>query len=67
MGKNVLYNPQTHTIHFQGCCCHSKGSNPSWLRFETEDEALAYDGRGARVCKPCQKKREEIMKEANRK
>ena len=62
MEKNVLFNPRTHAIHFQGCCYHSKRIDSSWLCFETEDEVLAYDGRGARVCKLCQTKRDEVMK-----
>ena len=58
-----LYNPKRHTLHIKGYCQHTKGSCAEYSVFETEDEALAYDGRAVSMCKLCQKKREKIMEE----
>ena len=61
MREKYLYNPGSHTLHIVGCCCHTKGINPGYIPFNTEDEALAYEGRGVRMCKTCQKERDKRM------
>lgn len=57
-----LYNTKTDTLHIEGYCRHA---NPrmGYMRFFSEDEALAYDGRAVKLCKICQKAREKEMRE----
>ena len=61
MREKYLYNPGTHTLHIVGYCCHTNGIKPEYKPFNTENEALAYDGRGVRMCKTRQKEREKRM------
>ncbi len=59
MGKEVfLYNKTTHRLHIKGYCQHAKSPYTGFIQFQSEDEALAYDGRAVGMCKLCQKKRE---------
>lgn len=59
-----VYNKNTHTLHIEGYCVHAKRSpsDSHLLYFDTEDEALAYDGRAVGLCKLCRKKREKELK-----
>lgn len=59
MKEKFLYNPKTHTLHIKGLCQHSKGKCPEYIPFDSEDAALAYDGRAVGMCKICQRKREQ--------
>ena len=61
-----LYNPKRHTLHIKGLCPHSKGSCPDYIAFDSEDDALAYDGHSVGMCKLCQKKREAKTKAAKK-
>lgn len=54
-----LYNEKRRTLHIKGFCCHTKGANSEYLPFDTESEALAYDGRAVSLCKLCEKEREK--------
>ena len=63
MKELFLYNTKRCTLHIKGYCQHTKGACTEYVSFNTENEALAYDGRAVRLCKLCQKKREEIMEE----
>lgn len=58
-----LYNQKRHTLHIKDYCPHSKGICPDYISFDTEDAALAYDGRAVSMCKLCLKKREQLIKE----
>lgn len=58
-----LYNPKRHTLHIEGYCAHSKGIHPDYIRFDTEDAVLTYDGRAVGLCKICQKEREKRLEE----
>ena len=58
MKEVFLYNERTHTIHIEGYCPYAS-RNLGYLVFKSEDDALARDGRAARMCKRCQKRREE--------
>ena len=61
MGKEMfLYNTKTHRLHIKGYCQHTNSPYTGFLQFNSEDEALAYDGRAVGMCKICQKKREQI-------
>ena len=62
MPEVFLYNKSTDTLHIEGYCRHA---NPrmGYLKFGSEDEVLAYDGRAVGMCKLCQKKRERLLKE----
>jgi len=57
MKETFLYNAKTRTLHIKGYCPHTKGINTGFIQFQTEDEALAYDGRAVGMCKICQRKR----------
>lgn len=58
-----FYNERTHRLHIEGYCKDSK-ILPFHVRFfESEDEALAFDGRAVGMCKICQKKKEKLLGE----
>ena len=64
MSKLYIYNTNTHTLHIEGCCPHAlrtAAKLPNIMYFNSEDEALAYDGRAVGLCKLCQKKREKQL------
>lgn len=64
MSKKFIYNSKTHILHIEGYCVHAKKGLSSYhLEFDTETEALAYDGRSVAMCKICEKKRLQKMKE----
>jgi hypothetical protein len=63
MGEVFLYNTKIHTLHIKGYCTHTNGLCADSLSFDSENEALAYDGRAVGLCKLYQKKREQIIKE----
>ena len=59
-----IYNLKTHTLHIEGFCSQTFAGmhlGDDHKRFSTEDEALAFDGRGVGMCKNCQRKREEVI------
>lgn len=59
MAEKYFYNTKTHRLHIVGYCRESKMLPYNVKFFETEDEALAYDGRAVGLCKLCQKAREK--------
>ncbi len=59
-----FYNERTHRLHIMGYCKESKPLPYHVRFFNTEDEAMAFDGRAVGLCKTCQKKREKKMEEA---
>ena len=62
MKEKFAYNPKTHRLHIVGYCCHTEPHvPPEWMTFDTEDDALAYDGRAVGLCKLCQKARERKL------
>lgn len=61
MKEKYLYNPKRHTLHIKGYCMHTKGGCSDYIPFDSEDEALAYDGRSVGMCKSCLKEREKRM------
>lgn len=63
MGEQYLYNAKRNKLHIKGYCQFTKGLCADYISFNTENEAVAYDGRSVSMCKLCQKKREQIMKE----
>ena len=63
MGEQYLYNTKRNKLHIKGYCQFTKGLCTDYISFNTENEAVAYDGRSVSMCKFCQKKREQIMKE----
>lgn len=62
MQKKYVYNKATHCLHIVGYCPWASGGCDNMIYFNTEDEALAYDGRAVGLCKRCQKKRESMQK-----
>ncbi len=63
MKEKFLYNPKTNKLHIKGYCQHTKGLCADYIAFDTENEAIAYDGRAVGMCKLCQNKREKKMEE----
>lgn len=61
--KNYIYNIKTHTLHIKGFCPHANSTpdDINYKSFQTEDEALAFDGRAVSMCKRCQAKRETLL------
>lgn len=57
-----IYNIRTNKLHIEGYCVHSKNSNET-KKFNSEDEALAFDGRAVSMCKICQRKKDNEMRE----
>ena len=56
-----VYNIKTNKLHIQGYCHHSKAT--SYVKtFNTEKEALAFDGRAVSMCKICQRKKDNEMR-----
>ena len=55
--KKYFINAKTHKIHIDGYCPHSKIKPYNTIYFNTEDEAVAYDGRAAGLCIVCAKRR----------
>ena len=53
-----LLNPKTCKLHIRGYCHLTKNPDPNWLGFDTEDEALAHDGRAVGMCKTCSKRKD---------
>lgn len=62
MEKNYLYNTDTGKLHISGYCQASKYPPYHVKYFDTEDDALAYDGRAVSMCKLCLRKREQEKK-----
>ena len=62
-----VYNKNTCKLHIQSFCPNSNytSTHQNIVIFNSEDEALKYDGRAVSMCKVCQKKREKINKENN--
>ena len=58
-----FYNERTHRLHISGYCKESKPLPYHVRFFDTEDEAMAFDGRAVGLCKNCQKKREKRTEE----
>lgn len=63
MAKKYFLNKKTHRLHIYGYCRETKMLPYSVEFFDTEDEALACDGRAVGLCKLCQKKREQEERE----
>lgn len=61
MKEKYLYNPKTGKLHIKDYCMHTKGICSTYLSFDSEDEALAYDGRAVGLCKLCLAEREKRM------
>lgn len=52
-----ILNVNTNTLHIKGGCYHTKGNNPDWKFFETEDEVVSKEKRYIKNCKLCYKGR----------
>ena len=63
LGGMFLYNTKTDKLHIKGYCRFTKGKVIDYVPFDTEDEAIAYDGRATSLCKLCQTEREKRMRE----
>lgn len=56
-----IYNIGTNKLHIEGYCRHSNAKF-GVKKFNTEDEALAFDGRAVSMCKICQRKKDNEMR-----
>lgn len=65
MADKYIYNLKRHTLHIEGFChfTHS-GMNYSedYKCFDSENAAMAFDGRAVSMCKLCMKKRDYLIK-----
>ena len=66
MDLQYIYNEDRGTLHIEGFCCQAKDSLAHCRVFPTEKEAYDYAGQQIRPCKTCQKKKEQMLKEAMR-
>ena len=57
LGK-YIYNKETGKLHIKGYCRYTKYTFTHYEEFDTEAEALAFDGRAVSMCKECERKRE---------
>ncbi len=55
-----IYNEKTGTLHINGFCMHAKSGKTAYKIFKTYNDALAYDGNSVRMCKICEKKKEQM-------
>jgi len=60
--KIYFLNTKTGTLHIKGYCKFTKSPPYEIAFFNTEDEALSYGGTAIKMCKNCQKKKEEQLK-----
>lgn len=60
--KQYLFNPNTGTLHIYGFCCHAKHTPAHYKCFDTEQEVYQYAGRAVKICKICQKEKEERIR-----
>lgn len=60
--EKYFYNVKTHRLHIKGYCRETKMLPYDVKFFNSEDEALAFDGRAVGLCKLCQKNREQGRK-----
>lgn len=58
-----FYNLKTGTLHIEGHCFQSKARPYSVKCFDTEKEAYDFAGQKIFMCKICQKKRDQEMRE----
>lgn len=61
MQRKYMYNPNTGKLHIWGYCHISKLPPDKAIYFDSEDEALAYDGRAVSMCKICLRKWDKEM------
>jgi len=69
MKKPYVYNVKTHTLHIEGFCHFtSEGMHydENYKCFQSEDEAVAFDGRTVSMCKLCMKKRDDMIQLKNK-
>lgn len=60
--KTYFLNTKTGTLHIKNYCKYTNSPPYEIAFFDTEDEALSYGGRAIKMCKDCQKKKEEQLK-----
>lgn len=59
--KKYFYNPKSHTLHIVGYCGKSKNMPNKVIYFDSEDAAVAKEGRALSMCKNCMKKRDKML------
>ena len=60
--SKYIYNKDTGKLHIKGYCRYTKYILTRYREFDTEAEALAYDGRAVGLCKECEREREKRNK-----
>ena len=67
MKLGYFVNSKTRCMHVEGFCKDSKVHPFEAKYFETEDKARAYYGAtSVRMCKNCQKKIDQMMREVSK-
>ena len=63
-----ILNTKTSKLHIAGYCCYISGySTPNYKIFNSENDARKDGGNSIGMCKICNNKREEKLKESERK
>lgn len=60
--EQYFYNTKTHRLHIKGLCKESNNLPYNVKFFDSENEALAFDGRSVGMCKICLKAKELKLK-----
>ena len=60
--NKFIYNTKTGKLHIEGFCKYANSNLYNNKIFNTEEEALGFDGRCLGMCKLCENKRKELMK-----
>ncbi|MBQ8237616.1 MAG: hypothetical protein IJZ39_05675 [Oscillospiraceae bacterium] len=66
MDLQYIYNEDTGVLHIKGFCCQANEFLVHCRVFPTEKAARDYAGQKYIPCKTCQKKKEQMLKEAMR-
>lgn len=63
--KKYVLNTATGTLHIQDYCVQTKRYLSHTATFDTEQEAFEYAGKHIKLCKICERKKEQIIKQSN--
>lgn len=59
--KKYILNKNTGTLHIENYCAHAQKSLYKAAAFETEQEAFQHAGKHVKLCKLCERKKEEFL------
>ncbi len=59
-----ILNESTGTLHINGGCWQTEHKFVKTKVFKTYNEAIEYCGTSVKMCKSCERKKEEVLKES---